>query len=462
MDILQMSISASVLIVFISLLRILAINKLPKLLFLILWGIVLCRLLLPISFPLLPNISTPFEALKDTDNQIEKITTIHHAVGNVVANYKNLTDNIGISVYLRQLIQPNILTIIWLSGSVLLFVIISVISCRSKRELQTALPLKGNHPYISDWMKRHPLRRSIQILSFDRINTPLTCGLFRPKIILPKSLHTENASVMNYILTHEYMHIKYFDLTWKFVAAIVLCLHWFNPLVWIMYVFLNRDLEIVCDERVIKKLGADNKGAYALCLLDVADQKRKFTPLYNGFSKNATQERIVSIMKFKKASLFTVVVSSALVLGAMSAFAANSGEEGGGDVLRPGEALEIQATENHDTSLSSSTSTQEAGEGTDFNYDSLKDYIAYGLTYDKKEDRFLFHDKQVRLFVDKDIKNEGRSNNFYYDARGKSDFKVIRDDNNKVIKITEVNESELQALSKTFGFTITDGILRFD
>ncbi|CCC86164.1 hypothetical protein PPM_p0014 (plasmid) [Paenibacillus polymyxa M1] len=67
----------------------------------------------------------------------------------------------------------------------------------------------------------------------------------------------------------------------------------------------------------------------SLCLLDVAEHKGRFTPLYNGFSKNATQERIVSIMKFKKASFFTVVVSSALVLGAMSVFAANSGEEGG-------------------------------------------------------------------------------------------------------------------------------------
>ncbi|MGF9642803.1 hypothetical protein [Paenibacillus sp. FSL L8-0502] len=85
----------------------------------------------------------------------------------------------------------------------------------------------------------------------------------------------------------------------------------------------------------------------------------------------------------------------------------------------PPSTPEIQAIENHhDTSLSSSTSAQEAGEGADFNYDSLKDYIAYGLTYDKKEDRFLFHGKQVRLFVDKDIKNEGRSNNFYYDAKG--------------------------------------------
>ncbi|WP_342426538.1 hypothetical protein [Paenibacillus sp. FSL L8-0158] len=129
----------------------------------------------------------------------------------------------------------------------------------------------------------------------------------------------------------------------------------------------------------------------------------------------------------------------------------------------PPSTPEIQAIENHhDTSLSSSTSAQEAGEGVDFNYDSLKDYIAYGLTYDKKEDKFLFHDKQVRLFVDKDIKNEGRSNNFYYDAKGKSNFKVIRDDNNKIIKITKVHESELQALNKTFGFIITDGNLRFE
>ena len=97
---------------------------------------------------------------------------------------------------------------------------------------------------------------------------------------------------------HEYVHIQRWDALWKLLFALALCIHWFNPLVWLMFVLANRDLELTCDERVIRHFGAGTKQNYAHSLIRMAEQRSKFAPLYSGFSKHVAAERIESIMKF--------------------------------------------------------------------------------------------------------------------------------------------------------------------
>ncbi|MNI23647.1 Methicillin resistance mecR1 protein [compost metagenome] len=466
-DILRMSISASVLIVLVILLRSVAIHKLPRLLFLVLWGIAVARLLVPVSFPILPQLSPLAEIADSTNNMNAHRAAVYPLPDQTARNTGMLTrdtevpaDSGGVP---KLESKPELLTTLWLGGTALLLMALVVIYYRSKRELRTALPLQGSHPVIEAWLTKHPLRRTLTILTYDRIDTPITFGILHPKIILPKSLDTGNESAMDYILTHEYMHIRHFDAVWKLAAAAALCLHWFNPLVWLMYLYLNRDMEMVCDARVIRKLGAEHKADYALCLLAVAEQKGRFTPLYSGFSKNATKERIVSIMKLKKLTVVTAAISLILILGAVSAFAEQtSGEE---NSVNTKNAAEMNAVESGGDaggdSAAAAASSQEDGTVSDFNYDALKDYVAYGLTYDKAQDRFLYNGKHVRLFMDQDLKNEGKFNKFYYDGDGTADFKVIRDKDNKVTKITEVDEHELQALAKGYGFELTQDGLKF-
>ncbi|WP_157793871.1 M56 family metallopeptidase [Paenibacillus donghaensis] len=461
-----MSISASVLIVVVVLLRSVAVHKLPRLLFLVLWGIVLARLLVPVSFPILPQLSAPAEIVDSAHNLNAHPAAVYPLSDKTAVHTGILTNDIEVPAdsggWLE--LEPKLLITLWLAGAVLLLMALLVIYYRSKRELRTALPLQGSHPVIEAWLTRHPLRRTLSILTYDRIDTPLTCGVLHPKIILPKSLDTDNESAMDYILTHEYMHIRHFDAVWKLAAAAALCLHWFNPLVWLMYVYLNRDMEMVCDARVINKIGAEHKADYALCLLAVAEQKGRFTLLYNGFSKNATRERIMSIMKLKKMTVLTAAISLILVLGAVSAFAEQSnGEESS---VSAESSVEMNAVESDVNaglhSGASSASSEQGGAVSDFNYDALKDYMAYGLTYDKAKDRFLYNGKHVRLFMDQDFKNEGNFNKFYYDGNGAADYKVVREKDNKISIIAEVNESELQALGKTYGFALKDGGLQFE
>lgn len=468
MDILQMSISASVLIVLVIALRSVTLHKLPRQLFLVLWGIVIARLLIPGSVPVLPQLSPQVEVAAAI-NQVNTHTAAVVQLPERSALHTGMfARDIAFTAFTggepeQPFLKPELLGAIWLGGAALLLMTLAVIFYRSKRELRTALPLQRQEPVIEAWRARHPLRRKLTILTFDRMDTPVTCGIWRPKIILPTTLNTGNAPAMEYILTHEYMHIRYFDTVWKLAASVALCLHWFNPLVWLMVFYLNRELEMVCDARVIRKLGAEHKADYALCLLEVAEQQRGFTPLYTGFSKNATKERIVSIMKLQKLTMLTAAISLILIAGAVSAFAEQSSDAvSSANTVNSAEMNALESDDNSGgDSAVAAASSEDGAAVTDFNYEALKDYMTYGLTYDKAQDRFSYNGKPIRLFLDQDLKHEGKFNKFYYDGNGSADFRVIRDKDNTIKEITAVNESELQGLGKEYGFELNADGLKF-
>ena len=113
----------------------------------------------------------------------------------------------------------------------------------------------------------------------------------------------------------------------KLLLSAALCLHWFNPLVWVMYVLANRDLELSCDEMVLRLLGIENRSAYAMALLEMEEKRSGFGALYSAFGKNAIEERIGAIMKMKKRSLLSVVMAVVLVFTLTACHLAG----GGGD-----------------------------------------------------------------------------------------------------------------------------------
>ncbi len=314
MSILQMSISAGVLIIIVVILRALAINKLPKKTFLVLWGIVLCRLIIPFSIPSQFSVYNIFNYAKLPLQSEIQVTNMSLSNSNAVYKY---ADN---QIIADKVLQLDIAMIIWIIGIIAVTSFFLIMFLKNYRELRTSLPIK-NHPIISKWLSKQKTIRPIQVLISDKITTPLSYGLIKPKIILPKSMDLSSESLLIHILTHELNHIKHFDTFWKIIMNIALCLHWFNPLVWVLYILMNRDLELFCDEKVIKKFGENKKSEYALSLIEMAEQKSKITPLYNGFSKNAVEERIVSIMKFKKTSIFTIVLSFLLIGGIATVFA---------------------------------------------------------------------------------------------------------------------------------------------
>ena len=147
----------------------------------------------------------------------------------------------------------------------------------------------------------------------------MTYGLFHPVILLPKNTDWENKQQLRYILFHEYVHICHYDTAFKALAAIALCIHWFNPMVWVLYILFNRDIELACDECVIRRFGG--RSDYARMLISMEERKNRFDPFCNNFSKNAIEERIESIMKIKKASIITLLLAGIVVVGTAGVFA---------------------------------------------------------------------------------------------------------------------------------------------
>lgn len=333
MNIVEMSLSASVLILAVMVIRWLALHLFPKSFFLILWGIILCRLLIPLSIPVPSWLG--IHNLADT--WIGKITGESQSIE--AAKYTFDLDSVStVSVVTSDRIAAvsvqEILTVIWITGMACCILWFGIAFYRSYRQLSMALPC-GNNSFLERWLQEQKLRRPLQILVSDRITTPLAYGIFKPKIILPKSLAVKDEQELNFILMHELIHIKRLDTLWKMVLLLALCVHWFNPLAWLLYKLMSRDIELACDEKVIRIFGEKVKPSYAMSLISMAEQKAKFSPLYNGYSKNLTEERITSIMKFKKASVLTMSVALLLVVGATSVFADSSASNKAQMLKRP-------------------------------------------------------------------------------------------------------------------------------
>lgn len=318
MIILQMSLSTSILILAVVVIRALMLYMLPKKTFLFLWGIVLCRLLIPITIPMQFSIITLFaQLLKFTSCQSGAVNsntgippmplTEHGSAG-----IKAATDFIS-----HEFLSSS--SMIWLIGIIacFLFFILTHLWCRQKYAM--ALPIK-NH-FINEWMQEHPTKRTVQIKQSDMITAPLTYGILRPVILLPKAANYTNKCELQYVLAHEYTHIKRFDILTKWILATTLCIHWFNPLVWGAYILANRDIELACDEAVIHLFGGKMKSAYANTLINLEEKKSRLNLLCSNFNKNALEERIMAIMKIKKFSKLPILIAVLLILFTTSAFA---------------------------------------------------------------------------------------------------------------------------------------------
>ena len=107
----------------------------------------------------------------------------------------------------------------------------------------------------------------------------------------------KNEKQLQYVLSHEYVHIYRYDAVTKLIVTLALCIHWFNPFVWVMYILFNRDIELACDESVIRQFGEKSKSAYSLMLINMEATKSGLLPFCNNFSKNAIEERITAVMK---------------------------------------------------------------------------------------------------------------------------------------------------------------------
>ena len=338
MSLLQMSFAGAVMILAIIVIRALAITFLPKKTFLALWGIAVMRLLLPFSLPSVFSVYSlignhiPMTAPAKVQQAFEVLPPeISGQMATMPGGISNTAS--PISVW----------TIIWGIGALVCALVFAIAYWKCRQEFQTSLPVDND--FIKGWLSSHQLKREISIRQSSRFSVPLTYGVLRPVILTPTSTDWENTKALQYVFAHEYVHIRRFDSITKLVLITGLCVHWFNPLVWAMYVLANRDIELSCDEAVVRLFGENTKAAYARSLISMEETRSGLTPLCNNFNKNAIEERITAIMKMKKTSVFSLVLALFLVFGVTTAFATSAVAMANGDTSNiPSE----QAAANHD------------------------------------------------------------------------------------------------------------------
>lgn len=426
MSMLQMSISAAVMIFIITVIRALAINRLPKKTFIVLWGIVLLRLLVPFSLP--SPISVYSFANRQATIQISGTPIAYVLPGVQTAALPAAAPDAGISLWA------------WIwgigSGICILYFAASYIRCR--REFRTSQTV-GNE-FTAAWLAEHNCRRHVTIRQTGGITAPLTYGIFRPVILMPALTDWTDTEKLNYVLAHEYVHIRRFDGVTKLLFTAALCIHWFNPLVWVMYILANRDLELSCDEKVVRIFGETVKSAYALTLINMAEKSSGLTPLCNHFSKNAIEERIEAIMKIKKTTAFTFVIACTVV-GVLGSTLATS--------AAAGSTSKVPSYIKEDTAVKEDISVSDNGS---YAYKFLpapelyEKYSAYGINISEDGKVLLYNGEKVKLFVDEYADAQA----FYYDEEGTMSLAVERNTLGEITGVYTISEEDAQQYRKVF------------
>lgn len=364
MSLLQMSFSGAVMILAVIVIRSVSLHKLPKMTFIVLWAVALLRLLLPYSLPSSLSVySLASRLVPESETVVDVGAMLPLSSGSVGYSGSSGTSasagsgmstapaapaqNSGVTAPVVSMPTapaapttpaPSSFSIdpwvaVWLVGALLCALFFAVVYIKCRREFNMSLPVE--HEYAGRWLENHRLRRRLSIRQSDRISAPLSYGILKPVILLPKTVDWSDEDAISYVLEHEYVHIRRFDSVMKPALIAAACIHWFNPMVWLMYVLANRDIELSCDEAVIRQFGSTTKSSYAMTLIRMGEQQSGFAPFCNGFSKNAIEERIVAIMKIKKKSVLALIIAFCLVVGVAAACATSAKEPDADAALTP-------------------------------------------------------------------------------------------------------------------------------
>jgi beta-lactamase regulating signal transducer with metallopeptidase domain len=334
----MMCVGGTVMIVAIVIVRAIFMHSLPKKTFSVLWAAALGRLLLPFSLParfsifsLWGNVGS-FLGFSSLWSNLRPATEPAGQAGFYTDETTKITvytaDNGVFAPYLSPLL------LVWLAGMFLAVAYFSLSYWHCLRGFKASAPLDdATAERLALCLPPLSLKRHVTIRLADRIASPLTFGVWRPCILLPRNMDLSDTHTLQYVLAHEFIHIKQGDQIKKLVATAALCVHWFNPLVWVMYVLYNRDIEIACDEGVVRLFGIADRTAYASALIGMEEQKSRLVPLrtgtaYSGFSKYSLEERICAVMKTKKTTARALLLAFVLVTSIVAVCATSEAASG--------------------------------------------------------------------------------------------------------------------------------------
>ena len=293
LKILNMSITASYLVLAVIIVRLL-LKKAPKFISVILWGLVAIRLVCPFSLDsilsLIPSAETvPQYIVHSNTPQIHSgISSVNTVVNDVVMPqfYPNVTD----SVNPLQTISF-IASVVWVVGIALMLLYTVFSYTKIYFKVREAVKTEGN------------------IFECDRVDSPFILGVIRPCIYLPSDMSDGDKE---YVIAHEKAHLKRRDHLWKPLGFLLLTVYWFNPILWVAYILLCRDIELACDEKVIKSMGEDSKKSYSDALINCSAPRRMITACPVAFGETGVKGRIKSVLNYKKSAFWVIIMAVAL------------------------------------------------------------------------------------------------------------------------------------------------------
>ena len=293
LKIVNMSISASWVVIAVLALRF-CLKKAPKWVNVLLWGIVAARMVFPFSIEsvlsLIPSAETisPTIMMEQTPSVQTGVPALNHVINPVISG--SFTPAPGASANPLQIWIP-ILTGIWLFGVAALFLYSAASYWRLRRKVCEAVILRGN------------------IYQSENVCSPFVLGIIKPKIYLPYHMDSRE---MDHVIAHEQTHIRRKDHWWKPLGFLLLTIHWFNPLMWLSYILLCRDIELACDEKVIRKMSNEQRADYTQALVACSVDRRLITACPLAFGEIGVKERVKSVMNYKKPA-FWIVLASVIV-----------------------------------------------------------------------------------------------------------------------------------------------------
>ena len=330
LTLLHMSLAASALVVVVVVLRLL-LKRAPKAIHCALWAMVALRLLLPFSvessFSLIPQDVAERELLTEwQDDYVGEVTVIYDDSAlyqdAVAAGREPFADGEGgyyVVTAPDRLDAPDtvetavlpILGWVWLAGCTAMLLYAAVSFFRIRKRVQLSLPLCDN------------------IWRCEAVDSPFILGFFRPNIYLPYDMDEGQAQ---YVIAHEEAHLRRRDHWWKPLGFLLLAVYWFNPLLWVAYILLCRDIELACDERVIRDMDASAKKAYSEALLSCSLPRHMVAACPLAFGEVGVKKRIASVLNYKKPAFWVLVVAILACVVVAVCFLTNPKDTIGGKV----------------------------------------------------------------------------------------------------------------------------------
>jgi len=303
--VLNMSITSSMIVVVLLIIRTFSSKYIPKSFIYPLWGIVLFRLLVPISVPsnfsiinlisgyITKTVAVPkvYQGMPD----FSALNSVHAARGYFPLQYKS--DAVETFIKMSG--------VVWITGGALFVIFSIVIYCLTSVQLKKAVLIKDDG-ILKECRRRLNIKRKVRLYESNLVASPVVFGIFKSRIIIPKDMPAQS---LEFALLHELSHIKRLDNLWKILSVFAACLHWFNPFAWLFLYLSEQDMEFSCDENVLKGMEDDKRKPYANALLSLASKQQAALTAFGG---TAVKKRIVSIVTYKRISIIMAATTTVI------------------------------------------------------------------------------------------------------------------------------------------------------